>query len=36
VIRKGRRVVFAEGEVTLEGSDRILTRSTATFMVTKA
>lgn len=36
VIKKGRRVIFAEGDVTLEGSDRILSRSTATFMVTKA
>ena len=36
VIKKGRRVIFAEGEITLEGSDRVLSRSTATFMVTKA
>jgi len=36
VIKKGRRVIFAEGEITIEGSDRILSRSTATFMVTKA
>ncbi len=35
VIKKGRRVIFAEGDVVLEGSDRILSRSTATFMVTK-
>ena len=36
VIKKGRRVIFAEGEVKLEGSDRVLSRTTATFMVTKA
>jgi len=36
VIKKGRRVIFAEGEVRLEGSDRVLSRTTATFMVTKA
>jgi uncharacterized protein (TIGR00369 family) len=36
VIKKGRRVIFAEGEVILEGSDRVLSRTTATFMVTKA
>jgi uncharacterized protein (TIGR00369 family) len=36
VIKKGRRVIFAEGEITLKGSDRVLSRSTATFMVTKA
>jgi uncharacterized protein (TIGR00369 family) len=35
VIKKGRRVIFAEGEITLEGSDLVLSRSTATFMVTK-
>ena len=35
VIKKGRRVIFAEADVTLDGSDRILSRSTATFMVTK-
>lgn len=35
VIKKGRRVVFAEGDITLEGSDKILSRSTATFMVTR-
>jgi uncharacterized protein (TIGR00369 family) len=35
VLKKGRRVIFAEGEVTLEGSDRMLSRSTATFMVTR-
>jgi uncharacterized protein (TIGR00369 family) len=35
VLKKGRRVIFAEGEVTMEGSDRILSRSTATFMVTR-
>ena len=36
VIKKGRRVIFAEADVTLEGSDRILSRSSASFMVTKA
>lgn len=36
VMKKGRRVIFAEGEVTQEGSDRVLSRTTATFMVTKA
>jgi uncharacterized protein (TIGR00369 family) len=36
VLKKGRRVIFAEGEITMEGSDRILSRSTATFMVTRA
>jgi acyl-CoA thioesterase len=36
VIKKGRRVIFAEGEITLEGSGRVLSRSTATFMVTRA
>jgi uncharacterized protein (TIGR00369 family) len=35
VLKKGRRVIFAEGDVMLEGSDRILSRSTATFMVTR-
>ncbi|MDD1710586.1 MAG: PaaI family thioesterase [Methanoregulaceae archaeon] len=35
MIKKGRRVIFAEADVTLDGSDRILSRSTATFMVTK-
>jgi acyl-CoA thioesterase len=36
VIKKGRRVIFADGETTREGSDRVLSRSTATFMVSKA
>ena len=35
VLKKGRRVIFAEGDVTMEGSDRIISRSTATFMVTR-
>jgi uncharacterized protein (TIGR00369 family) len=35
VLKKGRPVIFAEGDVTMEGSDRILSRSTATFMVTR-
>ena len=35
VLKKGRRVIFAEGDITLEGSGQILSRSTATFMVTR-
>jgi uncharacterized protein (TIGR00369 family) len=35
VLKKGRRVIFAEGDITMEGSERILSRSTATFMVTR-
>jgi len=35
VLKKGRRVIFAEGDITMEGVDRILSRSTAAFMVTR-
>lgn len=36
VMKKGRRVIFAEGEVTAGGSDRVLARSIASYMVSLA
>jgi len=35
VIKKGRRVAFAEGEVKTEEGTRLLSRSSASFVVTK-
>ena len=36
VIKKGRRVIFAEGEVTADGSDRVFARSIASYMVSRS
>jgi len=36
VVRRGRRVIFAEGEVAAEGSDRVLARSIASYMVSRS
>lgn len=33
VVKKGRRIVFAEGDVTLKGSDRTLARCSAAYAV---
>ena len=35
IVKKGRRIVFAEGEVRLEEDSRVLSRSSASFAVTK-
>lgn len=36
VVRRGRRVIFAEGEVAAEGSGRLLARSIASYMVSRS
>jgi uncharacterized protein (TIGR00369 family) len=35
VVKKGRRIVFAEGDVTMDGSERILARCSAAYAVVR-
>jgi acyl-CoA thioesterase len=36
LVKRGRRVIFTEGDIRAEGSDRILSRSSATYAVVPA